>query len=237
MRYVAVAAFTAILALSAPVVAQEQPRIATLSANGTGSVSVVPDIAIVVMGVTTRAKTAREALDANNAELAKVIAAIQAEGVKDTDIGTSGFSVNPIYESKPRSASSTDPDLPVILGYKVSNSVRVTIRDIAASGALLDKVVTAGANQIDAIEFDVSDPQEPSDEALAAAIADANRMAKLMADAAGVRLVRILDVNASSGRPAFARMETRAMSDAVPIMPGERQVTGNANVTWEIAPK
>ena len=113
----------------------------------------------------------------------------------------------------------------------------MTIRDIVQSGAILDKVVTAGANQINSIQFDISDPQKPADEALAAAIADATRKAKLMADAAGVRLVRILDINASSGVPMFARAEMRRRPSMVPIMPGERQVTANANISWEIAPK
>lgn len=235
MKYVA-SAITVILALSAPAAAQQEQRIPTLNANGTGAVSVVPDIAIVTIGVVSRAETARAALDANNADLAKVIATIQSTGVEDTDIGTSGFSVNPIYESRPKPASSAEK-APRIVGYQVSNEVRVTIRDIADSGAILDKVVTAGANQIGSIQFDVSDREAPADEALKQAIAEATRKANIMADAAGVDLVRILDINASSGAPTFARVEMRATSDAVPVMPGERQVTANANITWEIAPR
>ncbi|MCB1488203.1 MAG: SIMPL domain-containing protein [Bauldia sp.] len=232
------AAATAILvALAMPALADE-PRIATLSASGAGSVSVVPDIAIVTIGVVSQAETAREALDANSADLRKVIKTILGEGIKETDVGTSGFSVNAIYEGKPyRSSSSGSEKPPRVVGYQVSNEVRVTIRDLAQSGAVLDKVVTAGANRINDIQFDVSDPETPSDEALKQAIADARKQGELMAEAAGVRLVRILDINASSGRPAFARAEMRAVSDSVPIMPGERQMTANANISWEIAPE
>lgn len=236
MRHLATA-LAVILALSAPALAQQEPRIATLNANGEGSVSVAPDIAIVSIGVTTRAATAREALDGNTADLGKVIAAIQATGVKDADIGTSGFSVNPIYESQPRREKDNDDKPPMIKGYQVTNEVRVMIRDISGSGAILDKVVTAGANQIGSIQFDVSDRETPADEALADAIAEATRKAAIMADAAGVRLVRILDINASSGMPSFARSDMRMAAEAVPIMPGERQVTANANITWEIAPQ
>ncbi len=237
MRY-PTAALAILLAFSVPALAQQEPRIATLNANGMGSVAVVPDIAIVTIGVVSRAESAREALDANNAELTDVIATIRGEGVKDTDIGTSGFSVSPVYDSKPsRSMDEGLEQLPRIVGYQVSNDVTVTIRDIVQSGAILDKVVTAGANRINAIQFDISDSEKPSDEALVAAIADATRKAELMADAAGLRLVRILDINASSGVPTFARAEMMAKSDMVPIMPGERQVTANANISWEIAPK
>lgn len=226
--------FAIVLALSGPAIAQQEQRIPTLNANGAGSVSVVPDIAIVTIGVVSRDETARAALDANSADLARVIATIRSTGIEDTDIGTSGFSVGPIYESR-RASSSDKP--PQVVGYQVSNEVRVTIRDIADSGAILDKVVTAGANQIGSIQFDVSDRDAPADEALKQAIAEATRKAKIMADAAGVDLVRILDINASSGVPTFARVEMRAASDAVPVMPGERQVTANANITWEIAPQ
>ncbi|MCB1494771.1 MAG: SIMPL domain-containing protein [Bauldia sp.] len=236
MRQFAAAA-TVLIALAMPAIAEE-PRIATLSAAGAGSVSVIPDIAIVTIGVVSRAETAREALDANNAELGKVIATILGGGIKERDVGTSGFSVNPIYKGKPYRSSTSDSDeLPRVVGYQVSNEVRVTIRDIAESGAVLDKVVTAGANRISGIQFDISDAKAPSDEALKQAIAEARSKAELMAEAAGVRLVRILDINASSGVPAFARAEMRAASDSVPVMPGERQVTANANISWEIAPE
>lgn len=234
MRYSATA-FAVLLALSAPALAQEQPRIATLTASGMGSVSVAPDIAIVSIGVVSRAATARDALSANNGDVAKVIETIQAAGVKNADIGTSGFSVNPIYELKPERSQNDEP--PRITGYQVSNEVRVTIRDIANSGAVLDKVVSAGANQIGSIRFDVSDRQKPADEALSKAIADAKHQAELMADAAGVTLVRILDINASSGSPVFARPAMRMAADAVPLMPGTSEVTANANISWEIAPK
>ena len=236
MRYPATA-FAVLLALSAPALAQEQPRIATLTASGMGSVSVAPDIAIVSIGVVSRAATARDALSANNGDVAKVIETIQAAGVKNADIGTSGFSVNPIYESKPQRTNENQEEPPRITGYEVSNEVRVTIRDIANSGAVLDKVVSAGANQIGSIQFDISDRQKPGDEALSKAIADAKRQAELMADAAGVKLVRILDISASSGTPVFARAEMRMAPAPVPIMPGESQVTANATISWEIAPK
>jgi len=237
VRYSATA-FAVLLALSVPALAQEQPRIATLTASGMGSVSVAPDIAIVSIGVVSRAATAREALSANNGDVAKVIETIQATGVKDADIGTSGFSVSPIYESKPPRVKDNEMEQPPrITGYQVSNEVRVTIRDIANSGAVLDKVVSAGANQIGSIQFDVSDRQKPADEALGKAIADARRQAELMAEAAGVRLVRILDISASSGSPVFARPAMRMAADAVPLMPGTSEVTANANISWEIAPK
>ena len=213
----------------------ETPSPPLLTATGDGSVMVVPDIAIVTIGVVSRGATAREALDANSADIGKVIDAIRGEGVADKDIGTSGFSVNPVYEAPPDNGAETRP--PRVLGYDVSNEVRVTIRDIAASGAVLDKVVSAGANQVNSIAFDISDRVKPSDEALAAAVADATRKGKLIAEAAGLRLVRIMSVTVNDAVPVFARAEMSMAAKAAPIMPGERQVTANATISWEVAPK
>ena len=203
------AAFAALMIVAAPAAAQAEARIPSLNANGEGFVMVVPDIAIVTIGVTTRGETARAALDQNSAETARVIAAITGAGVEARDVQTSGFNVFPVYEERPPRADGEGGivEMPKIVGYQVQNEVRVTVRDIGTSGALLDQVVTAGANQISGIMFDVSDPQASADEALRKAIADARRKAELMAAAAGVRIVRILDISGGGGMPMFARAE------------------------------
>jgi uncharacterized protein YggE len=196
----------------------------------------VPDIAIVSIGVTTRGATAAEALSANSADLANVIATVKGEGVAERDIGTSGFSIYPVYE-QPTPTDGIEPGPAKIVGYQVINEVRVTIRDIATSGGILDKVVSAGANQVNGITFDNADRKTPANAALADAVRDAARQAGIMAEAAGVRLVRIVNINASSGGvPVFARLEAIAAAP-VPVMPGERAITANASVTWEIAPR
>jgi uncharacterized protein YggE len=235
-RTAAPALALAAILFALPAAAQTSPQVPTLSANGEGTAYVVPDIAIVSIGVTTRGATAAAALASNSADLARVIDTVKGEGVADRDIGTTGFSIYPVYE-QPQPMDGVEPGPAKIVGYQVTNEVRVTIRDIAASGGILDKVVTAGANQVNGITFDNADRKTPADAALADAIRDATRQAGIMAEAAGVRLVRIVNVNASSGGggPVFARLE--AMAAAVPVMPGERAITANASVTWEIAPR
>jgi uncharacterized protein YggE len=241
-KFLIAPALAASLGLAAAVVpalpasAQMGSDVPTLTANGTGTVYVVPDIAIVSIGVTSRGATAAEALASNSAGLTAAIDTIKEQGVEEKDIGTSGFSIFPVYETNEDGAQSEPPR---IVGYQVTNEVRVTIRDIAKSGAILDKVVSAGANQVNGITFDSADRQTPADASLAAAVADAKRQAEIMASAAGVRLVRITNVNASSGgvQPMFARADMMAASGPVPVMPGQREVNANATVTWEIAPQ
>ena len=203
------AAFAAVVFLTLPALAAE-PAPPSLQASGEGIVYVVPDIAIVTLGVTTPGRTASAALAQNSTDLAAVIGTIKDAGVAEKDIGTSGFSIYPVYAQN-SDGSQVQP--PKIVGYEVSNEVRVTIRDIAKSGGILDKVVTAGANQVNGISFDSADRKTPADAALKAAIADAKRKAEIMAAAAGVKLVRILSVSASEGggpQPVFARMELKA---------------------------
>lgn len=231
----AVAACLFVAAAAAPALADDSRQVPLLTANGEGSVGAVPDIAIVSIGVTTRAAAAREALDQNSTDLEKIIAAIRAEGVADRDIGTTGFSVFPVYEQRPpRPDGSIDETPPKIVGYQVTNEVRVTIRDIARSGGILDKVVTAGANQVNGISFDLSDRDTPADQALAEAVKDARRKAEIMAEAAGVKIKRIMSISGGgSVAPVMYRAEAMAMK-AVPVMPGEREVTANATVSFEI---
>ena len=227
-----IAALAACL-LVTPALAQRAPESPVLQANGNGRVMVVPDIAIVTIGVTARGRAARDALDANSRDLAQVIAAVRVEGVADKDIATSGFSIHPLFADRKDGTPADEPAK--IVGYQVSNQVRVTIREIESSGGILDKVVTAGANQVNGITFDIADRRAAEDAALQAAIAEARRQGAIMAAAAGVRLVRVVSVNGSAGGggPVFARLEMKAMD--VPVMPGERAVTANASITWEIA--
>ncbi len=231
----AFAALAAIL-IASPALADPAPGTPTLSVNGEAEAMATPDIAIVTIGVTTQDKTAAAALAANSAEVAKALAALKDAGIADKDIGTTNFSVYPLYDQRPeRAGAENNP--PPIVGYSVSNDVRVTIRDIGTSGAILDKVVTSGANRISGIAFDVSDRKTPSDQAIKDAIAEAKRKAALIAEAAGVKLVRIVSVSASESggpQPVFARMEMKA--SAVPVMPGQQSIGANASIVWEVAP-
>lgn len=213
-----------------PSLAQNAPEVATLTAEGTGAVAAAPDILVVTIGVTTRGATPSEALAANSADMQNVIDAILTAGVAEADVTTSGFSIDPVYaEMRP-----VEDQTPRIVAYSVSNQVTVRIRDINASGDILDKVVTAGANQINGIRFDIANPQPLQDEATVAAIADAQRRAQLMADAAGVRLVRVLTVSTyANAQPQYDMV--RAM--AVPIVAGEQTITATATLVFEIAPQ
>jgi uncharacterized protein YggE len=234
MVRIAAAVFVALLvaAPAVPAAAQDMRPGATLSISGDGSVGVVPDIAIINVGVVVEAKTATEALTANTAAMEKVIAALKGAGIAERDLGTSGFTVNPVYSTPQPKPDGTTPN-PAITGYQVANQLRVVIRDLAKAGDILDLAVGAGANQVNSISFDISDRQKSADEATAKAIAEAQRKAKLIADAAGVKLVRIVSISANEAYQAF-QSTAADMRKAVPILPGESQLAVNVQIVWEI---
>ena len=154
-----------------------------IEVSGEGSVRATPDFARVTLGVTTTAKDAREAMAANAKSANALVALIKAQGVSPADIQTSEISISPMFSNQPPAEARA----PTIIGYSVSNSVTVTVRDISSLGALLDKAVTAGANTIYGIGFGENDPNALIDKARPLAVADARRKAEIYALAGAPR--------------------------------------------------
>lgn len=236
------------LALSAPVMtspglamasaenaAPSEERPGHLRIQGTGSSYGTPDIATVSLGVESEGKTARAALTENTENMNRVFRSLKQAGLEDRDIQTSNFSVNPRYKTYPRGESGPL----VIIGYTVNNSVTAHVRDIDNLGAVLDAVVSEGANRLNGLDFSFSEPGKMADEARKAAVADALRKARQIADEADVRLGRITDISESGGpRPMMGRARVAAMEAApVPIAAGEGSMDVTVNMTIEIHPK
>jgi uncharacterized protein YggE len=204
----------------------------TLSLSAEGRVSVAPDLARVEIGVVTEGKTAAEALSRNSAALGAVFGVIAEAGIAERDRQTRGLSVQPVWASR-----SSDGDQR-ITGYRVSNGVSVTVRDLDRLGAFLDTVVQDGANSLDGLSFGVADPQPHLDAARAAAIAEARRRAALFAEGFGVELGPIVTISESGGsmpQPMVrAEFAMAAMSAPVPVAEGEVSFTANVNVTWAL---
>jgi len=171
----------------------------TISIEGRGEVAAAPDMAMVNSGVTTQGATAREALDANTAAMADLIAALKGSGIADRDIQTSGFSVNPnyVYSDERDANGYTMP--PKINGYQVSNTVTIKVRDLDQLGAILDQSVTVGANTVNGVSFSVADPSALYNKAREAAFADATAKAELYAGAAGSALDEIVSISETQG--------------------------------------
>ncbi len=175
--------------------ASDQPPVRTLSVNATGKAYLTPDIAYIYIGVQTENADAAEAVAENNTKSLKVVNAIKAFEIEARDIQTTNFSIFPQQQYDPQGKLTG-----VI--YMVNNVVYVTLRDIETVGEVIDAAVTAGANTINSIQFDVEDKAEALSNARKAAVADARKQAEELADAAGVSLGTVQSMSSyTSGMP------------------------------------
>lgn len=210
------------------------PQPGTIAMVGTGESRAAPDMATLNVGVVSQGRVAREALAANTRAMAEALAALKQAGIAERDLQTSGFSVQPQMQ---HDAQGRTP--PRIVGYQVSNRLTVRVRDLSKLGEVLDRVVTIGANSVDGPHFGLADPTAARDDARKAAIADAQRRARLYAEALGVRLGRVVTVTEQAiaiPRPMPMATMARAAAEAapVPIEAGESTLTATVSVLWEI---
>jgi hypothetical protein len=200
-----------------------------VSVSATGAVAAEPDIAYISTGVITEASTARDALNANNAAMSKIVSGLKGSGIPAKDVQTIAINVEPRYDTPKDKA-------PTIRGYRVNNAVRITARDIKKLGDVLDQIVTLGANQIDSIAFEVSTAEQMKDEARKIAMANAQRRAKLYAAAAGADIGNVLTIAEDvrmAGPPRATARSTLAAS-SVPIEAGSQQLEVQVHVTWAL---
>ena len=170
-----------------------------MAMTGHGEMRATPDMAQVTAGVTTSAPTAASALAANTARMSVVFAAIKKLGVADKDIQTTNFSVSPQYTN----GGNNEPSR--LTGYQVNNEVSVRLEDVTRLGGALDALVSAGANQMNGISFDIRQPAPLLEKARIQAIADARARAQTYAKAAGVTLGAILSISEGGGEDEAPR--------------------------------
>ncbi|PTM38549.1 SIMPL domain-containing protein [Bosea sp. 124] len=227
----------AVAALSAPAMAQQGPTQPSprISVSGEGEVSIAPDMAILTLSVLREADTARDALGASSEAMKQVLSALKVAGIAERDLQTAGLNIQPRYTQPGPQAR---PQTPKISGYAASNALTVRIRDLSVVGAILDKVVGLGVNQGGDISFVNDDPRPSLTEARKRAVDDAVGRARTLADAAGVKLGRILSIEEQAARPGpMPKMMRAAAADSfVPVERGENSYSTTVNVVFEIAP-
>lgn len=199
-----------------------------IQVTGNGAVSAQPDIATVRLGVQTEADTAVDALDQNNVRMSDLISATLEAGVAEEDIQTQGLRLQPVYDRS--------DDTPELTGYRASNIVEVTIRDLDNLGATLDAAIAAGGNTIENIRFEVSDREELLAAAREAAMNDAIQKAEQLTALADAELGEVLTITELGGTGpvpvALERVESE--SAAVPVSPGTQTIEANVQVSWRI---
>jgi len=202
--------------------------------TGQGKVAVVPDTAILSLGVEAQAVTVEKAMDEAAVAMDRVIATLRANGVDEKDIKTQWFNIYPVRRW-------TDNGQEILLGYRVTNMVTVKIRDVEATGRIIDAVAKAGGDliRIQGVSFTVDDPSQYYVEARAEAVADAITKAQQLADLAGVQLGKPFYISeGSSYTPIY--MDYRMMAfeggsiSTTPISPGETEITLTVQMAFAI---
>ncbi|HEX6537218.1 MAG TPA: SIMPL domain-containing protein [Gemmatimonadaceae bacterium] len=241
MRFIWAGAAFALAMPMVPVCAQQptpqrqmmmgrQPEVVT---SGQGEARVTPDRARIFIGVQTRAATAAEAAADNARKQSAVIDALKKKGIADAQISTVNYNVYPEQVYRPDQGDST----PRIVGYNVTNTVRVEVRKIDQIGSLLDAVLAQGANTINSLEFYASNEDEARRAALATAVQRARGDAEALARGAGGTLGELLELSSAPVSPppmpyfSMAKGD-RAAGAATPINPGEQTFTVTVMARW-----
>ena len=212
-----------VLLTTVPAVADDplraRPLAATpiIEASGEGTVNVAPDVATISLGVVTQAATAKEAAEENARQMTEVVQALTRLGVTGRDLRTQAVSLAPVTETRPNEA-------PRIRGYRASNQLEATTKNLALVAPMLDETVKAGANLAAGVTFGLSDPAAAQTSAVRQATREAQARATAMAEAIGKRITRVVEIR-TADVPTPVRMPMEMMRTTVaastPVEAGE----------------
>ncbi len=204
----------------------------TLTVNGVGVVHVDADTAGFSLGVRVVGSDVMTAQSQVNERVDAVIAAMKAAGVADDAISTNGIGIYPNYDYSSNGEEQ-------IIGYNAYNNIYVSVPDVDKVGSYIDAAFAAGANSLDYVEFTAKDTAEASDKALALAVESAKQKAKVLAEAAGVELGEILQINDGANfgydvNAAYARAEEADAGSGTTVLAAKQSVTANVTITFAI---
>lgn len=212
-------------------VVMANPSMTRVLVTGDSIVQAQPDTAILVVSVVTQGKRAIDAQQENAAKSEAVIRALKAAGGTGAEVKTSGYSIQPqrVYkENQP----------PTIVGYEARNSVTVTLNNLSKVGDVIDAAAEAGANDIANISFTLRQDRQARDRALSEATRTAIGKARVVAEALGGRLLRVVEVQEEGyarPRPIEAQYDNiRTMKAATPIEVGSLDITARVQLVAEI---
>jgi len=205
-----------------------------ITVSGEGKATGQPDIALLSLGISTLRPTVAEARDEAASTMEKVIDAVKGNGVAEKDIQTTQYSIYPEYDYSIVASQK-------LLGYRITNTVIIKVRDIDKTSDVLDSATAAGGDltQVQDITFTIDEPDALRDEAREDAVKDAKARAQRLADTAGVKLgdpISITEGSVSSPVPMRdALLGGAAEADtATPIQPGELDINLTVQVVFAI---
>jgi uncharacterized protein YggE len=206
----------------------------SITVVGVGKSTGKPDVAQVTVGIETQATSLQKAVDDNKAKMTNLLDALKQLGLADKDIRTSNYSVYTERPSAPLPGAEVTADQMV---YHVSNQVDVTVRDVNQLGAVLDKAVAAGANNIYGVNFSVEDTAKLEADARSKAVADAKARAAELAQLNGVQLGEVLTISEvvdNSVYPMYRNAVGMGGGGGTPVQPGELEMSMSIQITYAV---
>lgn len=198
------------------------------------SVTAEPDLVTIGAGVTTSAPTAVEAMRLNAVQMRRVIDQIEAQGVAEKDIQTTGINLNARYDYN-RSTQQNE-----FRGYQVSNRVSVKLREIEETGQVLDALVSAGATDLSGPSFSIENDDAAKDQARERAVERAQQRAQAYAVMLGSSEVRVLEISETiQGRGPVQQVAMRSAAEsdlaaAPPVQPGMVSTGVSITIKFEV---
>lgn len=224
-------AFVAPLSAQQPATNPPSEPIPQISVSARGEIRVAPDRATIQISVQTRAATAAAAATENATKQKAVFDALRALGFKNDQLSTINYSVYPEQKYQPNQE-------PVVIGYNVTNTLLVEVKNLAQVGPAIDAALSKGANMITSLQFFASNTEEARRSAIASAIQKARLDADAAAKAAGGSVGGLLEVtigayNAPPPRPMImARAQVAGAEADTQINPGEQTLSVEVSTRW-----
>lgn len=217
-----------------PAAGDEREQPGHIAVVGEGVSTLAPDMAVLDLTVTREANTARAALDANSEAMRDVLKAMRDAGIAERDLQTSSFAIQPRYSH----SQAREEKPPKLIGYTARNSLQVRVRDLDKLGAIIDTSVSTGVNEGGNVSFGNDDPSAALESARRQAVENALAKAGSIADAAGIKLGKVLSINEQfmHPQPMMAResMVRSAAAAPVPMASGENSYSVRVNLRVEI---
>jgi uncharacterized protein YggE len=211
-----------------------RPDARTITVTGEGSVVVKPDVAKISVSVVSEGKVINKVIDDNTDKMNAITKKLKELGMSSDDITTSGYYLYPQYNYPEREA-------PTISGYRLEQTLALTIRNLELVDDVIDTATNLGANNIYGLTFTLDDDTAVMNEAREKAFDAAKEKAQQMASAAGVRLGDVYTFNEGFGPqpiPIYAKSEMAygiGGGGATPdIQTGTQEYTVTVNITYEI---
>jgi uncharacterized protein len=206
----------------------------TLFVSGSATDKVNTDLVTISIGVQSTNQSATDALTSNSKIANKIITSLRDNGVKENEIATSQYAIQPNY-------SFTESGNSVKTGFIVSNILTVQSSNFDNISSWIDSAVTAGANTINGVDFKVSDKllEDVKNALIEQAIINAKQNADIASSAIGSTIVGIKSISVNTGESnpmpfSDQIMQKSLVSEATstPILPGQQEVTVTVQITY-----